>query len=108
MSTLTSRSIARAAIVAGLILAGAGTFFTASVEPAMALCKYGTPHCIDKHRPNLPTAGGEKIPGSGWVDPDCESYPGLCDSSELKGVEIRRQQTGRVNRVPGANRLAKK
>jgi hypothetical protein len=107
MFTIASRNLARAAVVASLVLAGAGTFFTASVEPAMALCKYGTPHCIDLHRPSLPSVGGEKIPGSGWVDPDCNYY-GNCDSSELKGVEIRRQPPRPFNRMPGAQRLARK
>ena len=107
MFTLTCRSVSRAAIMAGLILAGAGTFFTASVEPAMALCKYGTPNCVDPNPgPEPPKVGGEQIPGSGWVDPDCKYY-GNCDSSEVKGT-ARRQQTGPVNRVPGATGLAKK
>jgi hypothetical protein len=95
------RSLSAAALVAGT-LAGAGSFFTAGVEPAMALCKYGTPHCIDLHRPSLPSVGGEKIPGSGWVDPDCQYY-GNCDSSELKGVELRRQP-GKIYRFPTAGR----
>ena len=46
MLTLTSRSLSRAAVMAALTLAGSSTLFTASVEPAMALCKKGTPHCI--------------------------------------------------------------
>ena len=106
MFTLTSQKLTRAAIVAG-ILAGAATFITASVEPAMALCKYGTPHCVNPDPgPKPPKVGGEQIPGSGWVDPDCKYY-GNCDSSEVKGT-ARRQQTGPVNRVPGATGLAKK
>jgi hypothetical protein len=105
MSALTSRSLSGAAIAAGLVLAG--TFFTAGVEPAMALCKYGTPHCVDPHRPSLPSVGGEQIPGSGWVDPDCNYY-GNCDSSEVKGTEIRRRQSGPVYRLPGAARQVAK
>jgi hypothetical protein len=107
MFTFSSRHLSRAAVVAGLVLAGAGTFFTAGVEPALALCKYGTPHCIDLHRPNLPSVGGEKLPGSGWVDPDC-GYYGNCDSSELKGTEIRRRQSGPVYRLPVAQGMAKR
>jgi hypothetical protein len=107
MLTLSSLNLSRAAVVAGLILAGIGTFFTAGVEPAMALCKYGTPHCIDLHRPTLPSVGGEKLPGSGWVDPDCEYY-GNCNSSEVKGTEIRRRQSGPVYRLPGAQGVAKR
>jgi hypothetical protein len=100
------RSLSAAALVAG-ILAGAGTFFTAGVEPAMALCKYGTPHCIDLHRPSLPSFGGEKIPGSVWVDPDCNYY-GNCDSSEVKGVELKRQPSGPIYRRPVAGGVAKR
>jgi hypothetical protein len=100
MFTLTSQKLTRAAILAG-ILAGAVTFIAAGVEPAMALCKYGTPHCVNPNPgPTPPKVGGEQIPGSGWVDPDC-------NSSELKGT-ARRQQTGPVNRVPGATGQARK
>jgi hypothetical protein len=106
MFTRNLRSLSGAALVAG-ILAGAGSFLTAGVEPAMALCKYGTPHCADPHRPSLPSVGGEKIPGSGWVDPDCQYY-GNCDSSELKGVEFRRQPTGPIFRRPVAGGVAKR
>jgi hypothetical protein len=100
------RSLSAVALVAGL-LAGAGSFFAAGVEPAMALCKYGTPHCIDLHRPSLPQVGGEKIPGSGWVDPDCQYY-GNCDSSELKGVELKRQPKGPINARPVVVGVAKR
>ncbi|MEA2907203.1 MAG: hypothetical protein QOI12_4590 [Alphaproteobacteria bacterium] len=73
MSTLTSR--ARAAVLAVLTIAGAASVLLgASAEPATALCKYGTPHCVDPHKPKLPEVGGAKIPDSGWVDPDCKYY----------------------------------
>jgi hypothetical protein len=97
MSTI-SRSFSGAAIVTGLVLASAGTFFTASIEPAAALCKPGGPHC----RPvqwTPPSVGGQAIPGSGWVDPDCKYY-GNCDSSEVKGTDIRRSHSGPVNHRP--------
>ena len=87
-----SRRLSRAALVA-ITLAGAGLFFTAGTDTAVALCKYGTPHCINKNPgPKLPTVGGVKIPDSGWVDPDCQYY-GNCNSSEVKGV-ARTQQSG--------------
>ena len=93
--------------MAGLVLAGTGTFFTAGVEPAMALCKYGTPHCVDLHRPSLPSVGGEQIPGPGWRDPDC-GYYGNCNSSELKGTELRRQPSGPVYQLPGTKGVARR
>jgi hypothetical protein len=107
MFTLTSRNLSRAAVVAGLILAAAGTFFTAGVEPAMALCKYGTPHCVDPHRPGLPSVGGAQIPGTGWRDPDC-GYYGNCDSSELKGTELRHQASGPIYQLPGTKGVARR
>jgi hypothetical protein len=96
--SVVSRSLAGVAMVGAVVLATSFTFFTASIEPAAALCKPGGPHC----RPvqwKPPTAGGEAIPGSGWVDPDCEYY-GNCNSSEVKGTEIRRPKTGLVHRFP--------
>jgi hypothetical protein len=87
MFAFASRNLSRAVLAAGLIAAGAGLSVTASVEPAMALCKYGSPHCVNpRPGPKLPTVGGAKIPGSGWVDPDCKYY-GNCNSSEVKGTE---------------------
>jgi hypothetical protein len=60
----------RAAIAVALTIAG-GALFAGSAAPAMALCKYGTPHCVDPHRP-LPEV---KVPDdNGWVDPDCKYY----------------------------------
>jgi len=105
MMTLT-RSLSRVAIATGLVLAAASAFVTTSADPAMAICKYGTPHCINKHPgPQPPTVGGVSMPGSGWVDPECEYYPGLCGSSEVKGTELRRPPTKFGNRFPVVNRL---
>jgi hypothetical protein len=70
MSALASRKFSRAAIAAALTIA-AGALFAGSAAPAMAECKYGTPHCVDPHRP-LPEV---KVPDdNGWVDPDCKYY----------------------------------
>jgi hypothetical protein len=99
MLTLTSRS--RAAIVAALTLAGTA-FYLASAEPALALCKYGTPHCVNPNPgPKLLTVGGVKIPESGWVDPDCKYY-GNC----LSPNSARRVPTGKVPvaKLPQARR----
>ena len=94
-----SRNLSRAARTAllAITLAGAaGFFFAAGTEPAAALCKYGTPNCINKNPgPKLPTVGGVKIPDSGWVDPDCKYY-GNCDSSEVKGVARTKPSGARV------------
>jgi hypothetical protein len=76
MPILTSSKLTRARAVTILTLAGAVcTFLAAGVDPAMALCKYGTPHCVNPHPgPSLPTVGGAQIPDSGWEDPDCQYY----------------------------------
>lgn len=90
MLTSTTRKLTRAAIVAGLFLAAAGTLMTASSEPAAAICKRGGPHCTPVTTQSLPTVGGKQIPGSGWQDPDCQYY-GNCGSSEVKGTAARRK-----------------
>jgi hypothetical protein len=75
MISFISRTMSRATLVAALITAGAGgVMFTASSGPALALCKYGTPHCVNPHRVTLPTVNTTKFPDSGWVDPDCKYY----------------------------------
>jgi hypothetical protein len=109
MLKLNFHALARTAIVSGLVVAGIGAFVAASSEPAMALCKYGTPHCINKHPvPTVATNNGVQIPDSGWVDPDCKYYPGLCGSSEVKGLARRHPQTAPSNHLPTANRAPKK
>jgi hypothetical protein len=90
----------RVAILTGLVLAGAGTFFAAGVEPAAAECKYGTPHCITRGIPNPPKVGGLPLPGTGWVDVDCAEF-GNCDSSELKGTEVSRPHPVQTNATLG-------
>lgn len=70
---LTAHRFSRAAIVAAL--AGAGAFFAPGVDPAFALCKYGSPHCVDPHKvPKSVQTGGTKIPDSNWQDQDCKHY----------------------------------
>jgi hypothetical protein len=107
MDILNSRSLCRWAIMALILLAGAGTFVTAGVEPAMALCKYGTPHCADPHRPTLPSVGGVQFPGSGWVDPDCNHY-GNCNSSEVKGTARLLPPMAPVHPMPAPALLSRK
>jgi hypothetical protein len=78
-----------------MVAGASGTFFAASVEPAMALCKYGTPHCVNPYvgagelkRPTV------KVPeDNGWVDPDCKYY-GNCNSSELQARKAGKPKPG--------------
>lgn len=93
MTIHSSRSLVRAIVVASVTLAAASTLLlTASVEPATALCKYGSPNCVNPHRPDPPKVGGETMPGSGWVDTDCKYY-GNCNSSEVKGTAAKTKGT---------------
>jgi hypothetical protein len=46
-----------------------------AASPALALCKYGGPHCINKNPgPPLPVVVTTTIPDSNWIDPDCMYY----------------------------------
>jgi hypothetical protein len=59
-------------IVTALVLAG----LVISAASAFALCKYGTPHCVNPH-PGLktPKANNNQLPPDGWDnDPDCKYY----------------------------------
>jgi hypothetical protein len=80
MFPLTLRERSRAAVLALFTVVGAGVaVVAASAEPALALCKYGGPHCANRYvgydpRPKV------KVPDdNGWVDPDCKYY-GNCNS----------------------------
>ena len=80
MFTLNAQKYSRAALLAVLTLAGAGSVMAAGAEPALALCKYGGPNCVNPNPgPKLPGVNNIKIPDSGWVDPDCKYY-GNCQS----------------------------
>jgi hypothetical protein len=107
MTTKNKTSLGRTAALAGLLLAAASTFMTVSVQPASAECKLGGPHCIGTTLPNPKGPGGGKLPGTGWRDPDCLAF-GNCDSSELKGTEIRRPPSGSTQASLGGNRLEKR
>ncbi|MFN0191650.1 MAG: hypothetical protein ACKVP5_06690 [Aestuariivirga sp.] len=70
--------ISRLALAAGLV-------FAIGTVPAMALCKYGTPHCINKNPgPKTPKVNTTTLPDSGWEDPDCAHY-GNCQGSDWMG-----------------------
>ncbi len=104
MFTLTSRKRSRAAVVAVLTFVGAGcAVLAAGAEPALALCRYGSPNCVNP-RPNFDYKVPDKIkiPDLGWVDPDCKYY-GNCQSPN----SARRVPGGKV--VPPAGKpLAKR
>jgi hypothetical protein len=78
MFTLTSGKLLRATALA---IASGSALLMASAGPAMALCKYGGPHCVDPHSHPavLQTNPGPTIDGTGngWEDSDC-AYYGNC------------------------------
>jgi len=75
MFSPTSSKRVRAALVAVVALAGASALLAAGAAPAMALCKYGTPHCVNPNPgPKFPTPRNIRIPESNWIDPDCKYY----------------------------------
>jgi hypothetical protein len=102
MFTLTSPTRSRAALAVLTLAAATFALFAAGAEPAMALCKYGNPNCVNPNPgPKAPGVEGVKIPDSGWVDPDCKYY-GNCQSPN----SARRVPGGRVPPVakPKASR----
>ncbi len=66
-----SRKLSRAALAMALTLPGAvSALLAGSAEPAMALCKYGGPHCVHGNQ-----GGSAKLPnGDPTTDADCEQY----------------------------------
>lgn len=72
MFTLSPRRILAAAIFAGAACA----FFGASADPALALCKYNTPHCAKVGNPGIVApSGGAKLPdGPPGATVDCELF----------------------------------
>lgn len=75
-SRLLSQALAAALTVAGAS-AGAGTLLVVTAAPAMAVCKYGGPNCVNPN-PNFdyryvepPTLEGTI---DDWIDQDCEYY----------------------------------
>src|SRR5690242_6403689 len=81
MPTLASSKLHRALALA--VTSGCA-FLIVSAGPAMALCKYGGPHCVDPHS-NAAVLHEDKAPtidgtGNGWEDPDC-AYYGNCLSA---------------------------
>jgi hypothetical protein len=109
MNSRNLRSISRACMLTALLLAGAMTIFTAGSQPANAECKYGGPHCITKAQFGPPGVNTNKLPGTGWQDPDCAQF-GNCNSSELKGTEVRHPHPVQPshNASSGGNHLAKR
>jgi hypothetical protein len=96
MRNRISRGLVVPALTA-LTFAGAfGTFLSVGAPAALALCKYGTPHCVNPHPgPPLPSVGGVQIPPSDWHDPEC-GYYGNCNTTQSRATGT---SLGRANTV---------
>src|ERR1700750_430308 len=58
-------------LVTALVLGG----LAFSSVSAFAICKYGTPHCINKPGPKAPAVNTNQLPPDSWDnDPDCKAY----------------------------------
>jgi hypothetical protein len=76
------KTMSRLALVVGLV-------FATGAAPAFALCRYGTPHCINKSPgPKTPTVNTNTLPDSTWEDPDCAHYGNCLDDDWMAGGQI--------------------
>ena len=70
-------SIARSLVIASSLMTLA---FVAT--PALALCKYGSPHCINPHPgPSLPKLNTTRLPDQPPGNEDCTYYGSCYDGS---------------------------
>jgi|GEM_PF-6740763 len=75
------RSFTRSLIVASSLMTLA---FVAT--PALAICKYGSPHCVNPHPgPSLPQVNTNRLPDSPPGNEDCMYY-GNCDDGSPEGT----------------------
>jgi hypothetical protein len=57
-----------------------------AATPALALCKYGTPHCVNPHPgPSLPEVNTTRLPDQPPGNEDCVYY-GNCDDGSPEGT----------------------
>lgn len=69
-----------------LVIASSLTVLAFGATPAFALCKYGTPHCVNPNPgPKLPKVNTTRLPDSPPGDDDCKYY-GSCDNGSPEGT----------------------
>ncbi len=74
-------SITRKLVLASSLMALA---FVAT--PALAICKYGSPHCVNPHPgPKIPTINTTRLPDQPPGNDDCQYY-GNCDDGSPEGT----------------------
>lgn len=97
MPVILSRKLSRAALAMFItVSASGGALMATSIQPALALCKYGGPHCVTRHvgSPMVAVDNGIRIPESGWSDPDCRYY-GNCKTGRRVQHEEKRGPFGK-------------
>jgi hypothetical protein len=76
MNSITRRLVIASSLVALVSIA----------SPALAICKYGSPHCINPHPgPKLPAVNTNHLPDSPPGNEDCK-YFGSCDDGSPEGT----------------------
>jgi hypothetical protein len=74
------------AITRRLVIVASLLGFTVAATPALALCKYGTPHCVNPHPgPKLPKARTAGLPDQPPGNEDCVYY-GNCNAGTPEGT----------------------
>jgi hypothetical protein len=75
------RSMTRSFAIASSLIA-----LTFVATPAFAICKYGTPHCINPHPgPSIPKVNTNHLPDQPPGNEDCMYY-GNCDDGSPEGT----------------------
>lgn len=75
------RSMSRMILVTSALLALASV-----ATPAFAICKIGTPHCINPNPgPSIPKVNTNRLPDAPPGDDDCKYY-GNCDDGSPEGT----------------------
>ena len=104
MFRFSPRTIARAAAVA---LASASILVVAGASPAFALCKYGSPNCVNP-RPNFDFQVEETVTldsvSDGWVDQDCRYYGNCLPDNQEEEDRARCQFNNNCEQEAGSAR----
>jgi hypothetical protein len=73
-------------MIRNLVIASSLTVLAFGATPAFAICKYGTPHCINPNPgPKIPKINTNRLPDSPPGDDDCKYY-GNCDDGSPEGT----------------------
>jgi hypothetical protein len=69
-----------------LVIAASFLGFAVAATPALALCSYGSPHCVNPHPgPKIPKARSAGLPDQPPGNEDCVYY-GNCNDGSPEGT----------------------